>query len=400
MVRQITEKVYYVGCSDRRLELFENIYPISRGVSYNSYLVLDEKTILFDTVDASVSTEFLENVKKTLQERSLDYFVIQHMEPDHCAAMIEIIKAYPEVKIVCNAKIVTMMKQFFGYDPKEKAVLVKEGDTLTTGTHTFTFVMAPMVHWPEVMVTYDQTAKILFSADAFGTFGSLDGNLFADEVAFEKEWLADARRYYTNIVGKYGVQVQNLLKKAGGLDIEVICPLHGPIWRENLGWFLNKYQLWSSYQAEEQAVMIAYGSVYGNTAKAADYLAACLSEKGVKQIKVYDTSKTDVSELVAEAFRCSHCVFAAATYNGGIFTKMEQLLLDLKAHNLQNRTIALIENGSWAPMAAKQMHAILEPLKNIMELEPVISIKSAMTEENKKEIEELAEKIAAEILSK
>ncbi len=399
MVRQITQDLYYVGCSDRRLELFENIYPISRGVSYNSYLVLDEKTVLLDTVDESVSREFLENVQETLNGRNLDYFVVHHMEPDHCAVLLEIVKAYPEVKIVCNTKIVAMMKQFFGFDPKDQAVLVKEGDTLNTGRHTFTFVMAPMVHWPEVMVSYDQTDKILYSADAFGTFGALDGNLFADQVAFEQEWLGDARRYYTNIVGKYGVQVQSLLKKAAGLEIAMICPLHGPIWRENLNWFIEKYQTWSSYQAEEKAVMIAYGSVYGNTAKAAQYLAGCLAKKGVNRIKVYDTSKTDLSELVAEAFRCSHLVFAAATYNGGIFTKTEQVLLDLKAHNLQNRTIGLIENGSWAPMAAKQMKAILEPLKNMTFLEQTVSIKSAMTEENKKELEKMADEIAAVILS-
>ena len=399
MVRQITQDLYYVGCSDRRLELFENIYPISRGVSYNSYLVLDEKTVLLDTVDESVSREFLENVQETLNGRNLDYFVVHHMEPDHCAVLLEIVKAYPEVKIVCNTKIVAMMKQFFDFDPKDQAVLVKEGDTLNTGRHTFTFVMAPMVHWPEVMVSYDQTDKILYSADAFGTFGALDGNLFADQVAFEQEWLGDARRYYTNIVGKYGVQVQSLLKKAAGLEIAMICPLHGPIWRENLNWFIGKYQTWSSYQAEEKAVMIAYGSVYGNTAKAAQYLAGCLAKKGVNRIKVYDTSKTDLSELVAEAFRCSHLVFAAATYNGGIFTKTEQMLLDLKAHNLQNRTIGLIENGSWAPMAAKQMKAILEPLKNMTFLEQTVSIKSAMTEENKKELEKMADEIAVVILS-
>ena len=358
--KKIYEDLYWVGGNDRRLALFENIYPISRGVSYNSYVLLDEQTVLLDTVDRAINDLFFENLEHVLAGRTLDYVIVNHMEPDHCASLAELVLRYPEIKIVCNAKTLGIIRQFYRFDADSRALIIKEGDTLSTGKHTLTFVMAPMVHWPEVMVTYDTTDKTLFSADAFGTFGALNGNLFADEVNFETEWLDDARRYYTNIVGKYGPQVQALLKKAAGLEIRMICPLHGPIWRENIGWFLDKYQHWSSYTPEDQSVVIAAGSVYGNTMNAAEILAGMLADRGVKNIKLYDVSNTHPSILVSEAFRCSHLVFAGSTYNNGIFTPMETVLLDLAAHNLQNRTVALIENGTWAPVSGKLMRELVE----------------------------------------
>lgn len=279
-VRNVTRDIVWIGASERRLALFENIFPIPRGVSYNSYVLLDEKTVLFDTVDASVAGQFFENLEYVLGERALDYLVVNHMEPDHCAMIGDIVRRYPEVQIVGNAKTFGMMQQFFGTAFAERAVTVKEGETLNTGKHTLHFMMAPMVHWPEVMVSYDEADKVLFSADGFGTFGALNGNIFADELEFDREWLADARRYYTNIVGKYGASVQALLKKAAGLEIAVICPLHGPVWREDLDYILEKYQKWSTYEAEEQAVAILYASMYGNTASAADALAGALAERG------------------------------------------------------------------------------------------------------------------------
>ena len=392
-VRPIVSDVLLVGASDRRLALFENIYPIPRGVSYNAYLVLDEKTVLLDTADSAVSVRFLENLAHGLQGRSLNYIIVNHMEPDHCATLADVLRLYPEAKIVASAKAISMIGQFFDCDVTDRCTAVKEGDTLSTGRHNFTFAMAPMVHWPEVMVTYDTTDKILFSADAFGTFGALNGNIFADEVAFESEWLPDARRYYTNIVGKYGPQVQTLLKKAAGLDIQLLCPLHGPIWRENTGWFVEKYQRWSSYTPEENTVAIFCGSVYGNTENAADILAAALAERGVRHVALYDVSHTDLSHLVAEAFRCSHLVFASATYNNGIFTPMETLLMDLKAHNLQNRTVALIENGTWAPQAGKLMGELVNGMKNMTLLEGTVSLKSAVKE--RASLESLADALAA-----
>ncbi len=392
-VRPIVSDVLLVGASDRRLALFENIYPIPRGVSYNAYLVLDEKTVLLDTADSAVSVRFLENLAHGLQGRSLNYIIVNHMEPDHCATLADVLRLYPEAKIVASAKAISMIGQFFDCDVTDRCTMVKEGDTLSTGRHNFTFAMAPMVHWPEVMVTYDTTDKILFSADAFGTFGALNGNIFADEVAFESEWLPDARRYYTNIVGKYGPQVQTLLKKAAGLDIQLLCPLHGPIWRENTGWFVEKYQRWSSYTPEENTVAIFCGSVYGNTENAADILAAALAERGVRHVALYDVSHTDLSHLVAEAFRCSHLVFASATYNNGIFTPMETLLMDLKAHNLQNRTVALIENGTWAPQAGKLMGELVNGMKNMTLLEGTVSLKSAVKE--RASLESLADALAA-----
>ena len=391
----IREDLFWVGGNDRRLALFENVFPIPRGVSYNAYVMLDEKTVLFDTVDKSVSGVFFESLAHVLAGRKLDYLVVNHMEPDHAATMEELVLRYPEVKIVTNAKAVAMIKQFFTFDVDSRCVVVKEGDTLATGSHTLTFLMAPMVHWPEAMVTYDITTKTLFSADAFGTFGALSGNLFADEVNFERDWLDDARRYYVNIVGKYGTQVQALLKKAATVDIDMICPLHGPVWRSNIAWFVDKYQKWSTYTPEEDAVMIAYASVYGNTENTANILAAKLAERGAKRIAMYAVSSTHPSVIVAEAFRCSHLVFASTTYNAGIFCNMETALLDIAAHNLQNRTVALIENGSWAATSGKLMREILAKLKNITVLENTVSLKSSLKEEQLPALDALADAIIA-----
>ena len=392
-VTNIHEDLYWLGGSDRQLAKFENVFPIPRGVSYNAYLVLDEKTVLLDTVDKAVGERFFENLEFALAGRPLDYVVVNHMEPDHCATLGELLRRWPGAQVVANAKTVPMVSQFFDCDISNRAVVVKEGDTLCTGRHTFTFLMAPMVHWPEVMVTYDAADKVLFSADAFGTFGALNGNIFADQVDFERDWLDDARRYYTNIVGKYGAQVQSLLKRAAGMEIQMICPLHGPIWRENLEWFLEKYQRWSTYTPEDRGVAIFCGSIYGHTENAAEILAARLAERGVKNIALYDVSHTDVSFLVSEAFRCSHLVLAAPTYNNGVYPAMLGLLHDMKALNLQNRTFALIENGSWASTAGKVIAGMLEKSKNITMLEKPVKIMSSLSEENLKELDEMAEEL-------
>lgn len=393
----IREDLFWVGGNDRRLALFENVFPIPRGVSYNAYVLLDEKTVLFDTVDKSVSGVFFESLAHVLAGRKLDYLIVNHMEPDHAATMEELVLRYPEVTIVTNAKAVAMIKQFFLFDVDARCKVVAEGDTLTTGRHTLAFLMAPMVHWPEAMVTYDATTRTLFSADAFGTFGALSGNLFADEVDFERDWLDDARRYYVNIVGKYGTQVQALLKKAATVDIDMICPLHGPVWRTNLSWFIEKYQRWSTYTPEDNAVMIAYASVYGNTENAANILASKLAARGVKKIAMYDVSATHPSVIVSEAFRCSHLVFASTTYNAGIFCNMETALLDIAAHNLQNRTVALIENGSWAATAGKLMAELLGKLKNITVLDNKLTIKSSLKEGQLAALDGLADAIAASL---
>ena len=397
-IRKIQDDLVYVGGSDRRLSRFENLFPIPRGVSYNSYLLLDEKTVLFDTVDDAISRQFYENVSAALADRALDYLVVHHMEPDHCSMIIALLHRYPEAKIVCSAKALVMLAQFYGEDMKERALVVAEGDKLSTGRHTLHFVMAPMVHWPEVMVTYDEPSKILFSADAFGTFGALAGNVFDDELAFDSVWLNDARRYYTNIVGKYGAQVQALLKKAAALDIEMICPLHGPIWRGNLNTMMDKYQKWSTYEPEDKGVMIAYATMYGNTENAANVLASLLADKGVHNIAMYDVSGTDVSELVAESFRCSHLVLAAPTYNGGLQPRMEAFLHDIKALNLQNRTVALLENGTWAPVSGRHMKAILEGMKNMTVLENTVALKSTLAGNQMDALEALANELAAQIV--
>ena len=390
--RKVKDDLIYVGGSDRRLSRFENLFPIPKGVSYNSYVLLDEKTVLFDTADESISRQYIENVVHALNGRPLDYMVVQHMEPDHCAMIDDMLRRYPEAKMVCSAKAVGMFAQFYGTDVAARALVVKEGDKLSTGEHTLHFVMAPMVHWPEVMVTYDEKDKILFSADAFGTFGALAGNIFNDEITFDTTWMNDARRYYTNIVGKYGVQVQALLKKAAALDIEMICPLHGPIWRKDLGLLLEKYQKWSTYEPEDKTVMIAYATMYGNTENAANVLAGMLADKGVKNIAMYD-----VSELVAESFRGSHLVLAAPTYNSRIQPKMEAYLSDIKALNLQNRTVAVIDNGTWAATAGKQMIGTLEGMKNMTILENTISIKSALAENQLGALEALADELAKQV---
>lgn len=391
--KRITQDMYWVGGSDRRLALFENVYPVPSGVSYNAYLVLDEQTVLLDTVDRSVSEVFFENLEHLLNGRGLDYLIVNHMEPDHCATMSELVLRYPSVKIVTNAKALNMIKNYFTFDIDSRVTLVKEKDTLTTGRHTFTFVMAPMVHWPEVMVTYDTADKVLYSADAFGTFGALNGNIFADEVNFEADYLDEARRYYTNIVGKYGTQVQALLKKAAGLDIQMLCPLHGPVWRRDIGWFIEKYQLWSSYTPEEDGVMIAYASVYGHTENAANIIASKLADAGVRNVKMYDVSVTHPSYIVSEAFRVSHIVFASTTYNAGIFVNMENALHDIVAHNLQNRTVAIVENGSWAPTSGGQMRELLGRLRNVTILESTLTLKSALKDSQMAELDELVNAI-------
>ena len=392
-VKKMTEDLYWVGGNDRRLALFENVYPIPRGVSYNAYVVLDEKTVLLDTVDHSVSPIFFENLAHVLNGRKLDYLIVNHMEPDHAATIEAVVLRHPEVTLVCNKKTAQMMKNFFSFDVDSRVHLVAEMDTLCTGKHTFAFVMAPMVHWPEVMVTYDATTKTLFAADAFGTFGALGGNLYADEVNFQTEWLDDARRYYTNIVGKYGTQVQALLKKAATIEIETICPLHGPVWRKDIGWFIGKYVHWATYTPEEDAVVIAYASVYGNTETAANILAGKLADLGVRNVKVYDVSATHASEIVSECFRASHLVFLSTTYNAGMFVNMENLVHDIVNHNLQNRTIALVENGSWAPTAGGLMRAEFSKLKNCTILDETVTIKSSLKEAQLESMDALAEAI-------
>ena len=391
--RKLNDSISWVGGNDRRLALFENLFPIPRGVSYNSYLITDEKTALIDTVDASISHQFLENIYSVLDGRSLDYLVINHMEPDHCANIEELLLRFPDLKIVGNAKTLAFAKQFYDMDMEGKTITVKENDSIFLGAHTLRFYFAPMVHWPEVMVTYEESEKILFSADAFGSFGALNGHLFSDEVDFDRDWLSDARRYYSNIVGKYGVQVTSALKKLSALDIRMICPLHGPVWRENLDYLLDKYSHWSSYQPEEQAVALFYASMYGDTENAADILAAGLAEAGVKNVAVYDISNTHVSTLIAESFRCSHLVIASPTYNGGIYPATLTLLHDMKALNLQNRPIGLIENGTWAPTSTKQVRTLLEEMKNMQILEPAVTIKSALKGDSMERLNELKNSI-------
>jgi flavorubredoxin/flavin reductase (DIM6/NTAB) family NADH-FMN oxidoreductase RutF len=396
-VKEISSDTFWVGGNDRRLALFENVFPIPRGVSYNSYLILDEKTVLLDTVDKSVSGVFFENLEYLLAGRKLDYLVVNHMEPDHCATLQELVLRHPEVKIIGNSKTLVMIKQFFTFDIDSRAVTVKEGDSLSTGKHHFTFVMAPMVHWPEAMVTYDATDKVLYSADAFGTFGALNGNIFADQVDFDRDWMDDARRYYTNIVGKYGTQVQALLNKAAGLEIEMICPLHGPVWRKNIGHFMDKYWKWSTYTPEETAVMVVYASVYGNTENTAEIIASGLSAGGIHNVVMYDVSAVHPSVIVAEAFRCSHIVFASTTYNAGIFCNMETVLLDLKAHNLQNRTVAVVENGTWAASSGKLIKDILASMKNITVLDETLSLKSSLKQEQLPALQALTDAILASV---
>ncbi|MBQ9198426.1 MAG: FprA family A-type flavoprotein [Clostridia bacterium] len=391
-VKSVTPDLYYVGGSDRRAPLFEAAHPIPDGIAYNNYLLLDEKTVLMDTADRSVAELFFENVAHVLSGRKLDYIVVQHMEPDHSASLSRALALYPDAQVVCTAKAAAMIKQFTGTDISARARLVKEGDTLNCGRHTLKFMMAPMVHWPEVMVTFDETDRTLFSADAFGHFGALDGALFADEVDFFRDYLDEARRYYANIVGKYGTPVQGLLKKAAGLDAARICPLHGFLWRKDMDRLIAKYDLWSKYQPEEQGVLIACASVYGNTMNAAQAVAAKLRERGIKCV-LRDVSAADPSYILAEVFKYSHLLLASPTYNNGVFVKMENLLHDIAAHTLANRTVFMIQNGSWAPNSAAGMKAILEGLKGFTFAEPVLTLKSALAPEQAGELDAFVQAI-------
>lgn len=391
--RKINDDIYYLGASDRRIELFENVYPVSQGMSYNSYLITDEKTCLMDSVDESVRGQFLENLQYALNGRNLDYMVVQHMEPDHCSIVPELFRMYPDMKLVASLQAFKMMENFYSLQTEERRLVVKEGDTLKLGKHTLKFIAAPMVHWPEVLMTYDVTDKILFSADAFGSFGAMSGNIFADEIDWDKDFKDEARRYYVNIVGKYGLQTQNVLKKASTLDIQMICPLHAHIWRKDLSTIISLYDTWSKYEAEKDSVVIFYGSIYGNTQNAAEILAMQLAENGIENVEVFDTSKTHVSFLVSKAFEYKTLVFAAATYNAEIFDTVQNLITELKNHNLSNRRIGLIENGSWAPVAASKMKAQLETFKNMEIVEPVVKVVSSVTDKNVEELSVLAKEL-------
>ena len=402
-VRNVTEDLYWVGANDHRLALFENIHPIPHGVSYNAYLLLDEASVLFDTVDWSACRQLLENIEHLLEGKPLDYLVINHMEPDHGASIEEILLRWPKVKVISTEKAFMLMRQF-GFEVEgHECIEVKEGDTQCFGKHTVTFVAAPMVHWPEAMVTFDVTNGVLFAADAFGSFGALDGKLFNDEVDFDRDWIDDARRYFTNIVGKYGPHVQLLLKKAAGIldQIQFICPLHGPVWRSDLAYFLDKYDHWSRYEPEEQGVVIAYASMYGNTEAAAQALAARLCEKGVTKIALYDVSNTHVSYLISEAFKYSHIVLASVTYNLGIYPVMHSFLMDMKALNLQNRTVALIENGSWACKSGDLMQKFLDDeMKGMTVLNERLSMASALHPDKATELNALADAIVESMQKK
>ncbi|MBD5559768.1 MAG: MBL fold metallo-hydrolase [Clostridia bacterium] len=394
--RKVTDDLVWIGADDRRLAMFEGVYSVPDGVSYNSYLLKDDKVVVFDTVDKAVATVYFENLEHELGGRKIDYLIVQHMEPDHAGTMDEFLLRYPDVTIVCNEKSKEMMDNFFDLPDSTKFLIQEEGSTLETGHHTLVSIMAPMVHWPEVMMTYDTVDKILFSADAFGTFGALNGALFADEVNFERDYLDEARRYYANIVGKYGPQVQAVLIKASKVEIEMICPLHGFVWRSHMGDYIAKYAKWAGYIPEEEGVMIAYASVYGHTENTANILACRLRELGIK-VQMFDVSVTPTSDIVAACFKWSHFVFASTTYNAGIFISMDEVLRDIAAHNMQNRTVAFIENGSWMPVAGQQMKEVFEPLKNITYMHDSITVKSALKEPGRGKVDELAAAIAASI---
>ena len=380
----ISDSIFYVGADDTTLDLFESQYIVPEGVSYNSYVIMDDKITIMDTVDQRATDEWINNVKNVLQEKTPAYLVVSHMEPDHAANIQKIAEMYPEMKIIGNAKTCSMMPQFFDFDLSDRSVVVKEGEEISLGAHTLQFFMAPMVHWPEVMVTYEKSEKILFSADGFGKFGAL---------SVEADWACEARRYYFNIVGKYGAQVQALLKKAATLDIQMICPLHGPILKENLDYYIDKYNTWSSYEPEDEGVLVAYASIHGNTAKAAEKMAEILKEKGAKKVVVSDLSREDMAEVIEDAFRYDKIVVAAATYDGGIFPVMEDFLRHLKSKNYQKRTVGIMENGSWAPMAGKQMRAILEEMKNLTICDSQVTIRSTMNDKNVEEMNRLAEEL-------
>lgn len=394
--KQITDDLMWVGANDRRLAMFEGVYSVPRGVSYNSYLLTDEITVLFDTVDKAVGNIFFQNLEHALNGRNLDFVVIQHMEPDHSATLVELLLRHPNVKVVCNEKVLTMIQQFFNMDLSARAFVVSDGKTLNTGHHILNFISAPMVHWPEVMVTYDETTGTLFSADAFGTFGALNGAIFADEVDFNKDYLDEARRYYCNIVGKYGNQVQALLKKIHSLDVKVICPLHGFVWRRNLEDYFDKYVKWSTYTPEETGVMIAYASVYGNTENTAEIISSRLRDAGIRT-EMFDVSVTPASEIVSAAFKWSHLLFASTTYNAGIFISMEELLRDLASHNIQNRTVAFVENGSWAPTSGGLMKEIIEKCKDMTVVGNTLTLKSSLKPSQEKDLDALVDAISATI---
>lgn len=397
--RKINDDVFYVGVNDRRITWFENTHPITRGMAYNSYVIVDEKTVLLDTIDKAGAQQFLENLDYVLKGRTLDYLVINHMEPDHCALIEDVVRKFKDVILVGNKKTFELLHQFYDIEIGDNFIEVKEGDTLSLGKRTLKFMMAPMVHWPEVMVTYSDVDKIIFTADAFGTFGALNGNIYADQIDFAGEWLDDSRRYFSNIIGKYGMQTNMLLKKLATLEIDYICPLHGPIWRNNIDYIINKYKTWASYQAEEKGVVIAFGSVYGNTEEAVDVLAAKLSELGVKNIKIHDTTSTDPSYVISDIFRYSTLVLASSTYNLSIFPAMNTLIHDIVNHNIQNRHVAIIENGSWAPTSGKQMRTELEKTKNNTFInEQIFSLKSTLKAEQLDQLDELAKAIAATVL--
>ena len=383
-VEKVTEEIINIGVNDREITLFEGQYEVKNGMAYNSYVILDEQVVVMDTVDPRATQEWLQNLEEAVGARAVDYLVIQHMEPDHGGSIMQLIQRYPAMKIVGNAKTFQMLQQFFEVDPGEKAVIVKEGDTLCTGKHTLQFFMAPMVHWPEVMVTYDQTEKVLFSADGFGKFGTRD----ADE-----DWTCEARRYYINICGKYGMQVQALLKKAAALEISTICPLHGPVLTEQLGYYIDKYQVWSSYEPEDEGVLIACASIHGHTLQAAKKMKEILEQKGAKKVILSDLTRDDLHEAVEDAFRYSHMIIAAASYDASVFPPMEDFLSRLKSKNYQKRKVGIIENGSWAPTAAKSMKALLEGAKQLSIAEPVVTIKSAMKAEDLPQMEVLAEEL-------
>lgn len=393
-VRKVTDDIYYVGGNDHRLSLFENIFPIPEGVTYNSYVLKDEKNVVFDTVDWSIAKDFLENVAEVLDGEDLDYLVIHHLEPDHAATIDEIVLRYPNVKVIASEQGFEFMRQYGFHVSEEQSIIVEEGDTISFGKHEFIFLEAPMVHWPEVLVSFDTTDGVLFAADAFGTFGTLDGKLFADEVNFERDWLDSARRYLTNIVGKYGPFVQDVLKKASTVDIKYICPLHGPVWRENLGWFIDKYDKWSRYEPEEEGVMIVYASMYGNTERAAQALASRLCDKGMTNVVVHDVSNTHMSYLISDTFKYSHIVIASVTYNLGIYPVMKNFLMDLEALNVQNRTVGIIENGTWACTVGDKIEEFIDENLKLFDVLPErVTINSALNKANENDMEALADSI-------
>lgn len=383
----ISPNVLYVGCDDKTIDLFESQYVVPNGVSYNSYVIMDEKITVMDTVDKRATKQWLENLEKALDGKAPSYLVVSHLEPDHAGNVQVLAEKYPQMQIVGNAKTFSMMEQYFDIDLSDRQITVKEGDTLSLGSHTLQFFMAPMVHWPEVMVAYEQSEKILFSADGFGKFGALDT---------DEDWACEARRYYFNIVGKYGMQVQALLKKAATLDIRTICPLHGPILKEDLGYYINKYAVWSSYEPEDEGVLVAYASIHGNTKHAALKLAEILEQKGAKKVAVTDLARDDMAEAVEDAFRYNKVICAASSYDGGVFPPMERFLLTLQHKNYQNRTMAIVENGSWAPSAGKCMKEIISSFKNVTLVEPVVTIKSTMKETDLEKLSELADAVLSE----